>query len=341
MAARYRKQTNSVALTTFALGMLGLALLGALVGLFFRRLSDDLRRLQDSALQIVGGNRESPLLVTRHDEVGHLMGAVNDMADALDSRARELMVERQKYFHQEKMAAIGALAAGIAHEIGNPIAAISGIAQEMTERRDSVEKSCGSGNCHACHPEIISVQARRLATITREITEFASHRELEPQWVDLNAQLRSAGNLIRYDKRLKKVGLVMALDDQLPAIYGVADQLTQLIMNLIINAIDAMEDLPANTPLIRVTTAQAGERVHLCIEDNGCGIAPEMQERVFEAFFTTKAVGKGTGLGLSLCYAITQRHGASIELDSAPGQGTRVNVHFPLNDSAYQQAVQA
>lgn len=327
MSERYRTQSDSVAMATVLLGVLGLGLLGANIGLFFRRLTLDLRMLQGRALDIVKGFRGRPIAITRRDEVGQLMTAVNNMAHILDRREKELTLERQKYFHQEKMAAIGALAAGISHEIGNPIAAISGVAQEMMGRRPVVEEA------HDGLPELIYAQTQRLAAITREISEFASPRAAEPQFLDLNAQLRSTSSLIRYDQRLRRVTFRLDLDSQLPAIYGVADQLTQLIMNLVINAMDALENVQGRAPTIVITTRAQADRIAMIIEDNGHGIDQETLGRVFEAFFTTKPAGKGTGLGLSLCYSIVKDHGGTIEIDSTPGAGTRVQVFFPLSDT--------
>nr|MDP2191907.1 ATP-binding protein [Rhodoferax sp.] len=338
MSERYRTQSDSAAMTTFLLGMLGLGLVGTIIGLFFRRLTDDLRMLQNRALEIVKGFRGKPIAITRHDEVGQLMMAVNSMADTLDQHEKELMLERQKYFHQEKMAAIGALAAGVSHEIGNPIAAISGIAQEMIERRAASGGACRVEDCHDCRPDLIYAQTQRLAAITREISEFASPRAAEAQFLDLNEQLRSTSSLIRYDKRLQHVTLRLDLDAQLPAIYGVADQLTQLIMNLLINAMDALEGVQGRTPTIVISTRADTERACVVIEDNGHGIEQETLSRVFEPFFTTKSAGKGTGLGLSLCYSIAKKHGGTIEIDSTPGTGTRVQVFFPFNDSAFNEA---
>ncbi len=329
MSAQYRMQTDSVAVTALFLGMLGLALLGAITALFFKQLTKDLRTLQNRALAIVNGYRGEPIPVRRHDEVGQLMNAVNSMATALDKREKELMLERQKYFHQEKMAAIGTLAAGVAHEIGNPIAAICGIAQEMS---DHISESGGQHSCGPCRPDLIREQAQRLAVITREISEFASPQPVEPQFLDLNAQLRSSSSLIRYDKRLQRIQLQLELDSQLPAIYGVADQLTQLIMNLLINAMDALEPVMDRPPAITISTRIDGERVRLSVEDNGPGMEKDVLARAFEAFYTTKPAGKGTGLGLSLCYSIMKKHGGSIEIESTPGAGTRVQAFFPINE---------
>lgn len=330
LANSYRERSGAVASTIFLAGMLGLTLLGACMALFFRRLTEDLAILQRRALEILHGLHGGPIAVTRHDEVGQLMMAVNNMSDTLDERNKELMLERQKYMHQEKMAAIGTLAAGISHEIGNPIAAISGIAQDMLERRACIDAQ-GGADCQQCRPDLIYEQTARLAAITREIADFASPRAVEAQLLDLNQQLRSTSSLVRYDKRLAGVALQLQLDTQLPAIFGVADQLTQLIMNLLINAMDALEGIGGRrSPTITVTTSRRAEGVLMAVEDNGSGMDAATVQRVFEAFFTTKPAGKGTGLGLSLCYAITQNHGGTIDIDSTPDRGTRVRVMFPL-----------
>ncbi len=328
MTTNFRKLGDSVVMTALLLGMLGLALLGTLTMLFFRQLKVDLRTLQTRAMDIVNGYRDAPLPISRQDEVGQLMGAINDMASALDTRENELMIERQKYFHQEKMAAIGALAAGVAHEIGNPIAAIAGIAQEMKERRNA--------ECAGCRPDLIHVQTQRIAAITREISQFASHQTVEAQLLDLNGLLRTTSSLMRYDQRLRRVVLKFNLDDQLPAIYGVADQLTQVIMNLLVNAMDALQDVVDRAPVITIGTRVQGEQVALSIEDNGSGIDSKTLTRVFEAFFTTKAVGHGTGLGLSLCYSIMQKNGGSISLDSTLGAGSCARVLFSTTEAAYK-----
>lgn len=332
MTVNFRKLGDSVVMTALLLGMLGLALLGTLTVLFFRRLKDDLHTLQTRAMDIVHGYRDAPLPISRQDEVGQLMMAINDMASALDTREKELMIERQKYFHQEKMAAIGTLAAGVAHEIGNPIAAISGITQEMTERR----KANRDGHCLSCRPDLIHAQTQRIATITREISDFASHQTAEPQLLDLNGLLRSTSSLMRYDHRLRRVALRFDLDGQLPAIYGVADQLTQVIMNLMVNAMDALEEVFDRAPAITVATRVQDAQVCLSIEDNGCGMDSKTLTRVFEAFFTTKAVGHGTGLGLSLCYSIMQKNGGSIGIESTLGSGTCARVLFPTTETAYK-----
>jgi two-component system NtrC family sensor kinase len=147
--------------------------------------------------------------------------------------------------------------------------------------------------------------------------------------LDLNGLVRTTSGLMGYDKRMSRVSLRLDLDSQLPAIYGVADQLTQVIMNLLINAADALASRAEGTREISLKSELCGNQVCFTVADNGSGMDKETLERAFEAFYTTKK-SKGTGLGLSLCYSIITGHGGTIEIESTPGQGTRVKIFLPL-----------
>jgi signal transduction histidine kinase len=250
------------------------------------------------------------------------MQAVNRMASALEQREKELVVARQKFFHQEKMAAVGALAAGVAHEIGNPIAAMSGVLQEMATTQELGGISTNDKLA------MLQAHIHRLSAITREISEFAAPQPVVRQLLDLNSLIRTTSGLMSYDKRMQKVNLRLELDKQLPAIEGVADQLTQVIMNLLINAADALESVKDRALEIVVRTEVCNNAVRLTVGDTGSGIDEATLNRVFEAFFTTKR--RGTGLGLALCYSIISSHNGTIEIDSTVGEGTRVLVLLPL-----------
>lgn len=318
---------DSAALASLMFGLFGLILLGAIIGLFFTRLTSDLHTLKARALDIIRGDRSSLITVSRNDEVGELMQAVNEMSCALDEREKELVITRQKYFHQEKMAAVGALAAGVAHEIGNPIASMSGVLQEMVDeqkmRKGGVERKDSK------LVVLLQTQIQRLSAITREISGFAAPQPVERQLLDLNGLVRTTTGLMSYDKRMRQVMLRLELDSQLPAIYGVADQITQVIMNLLINAADAMESVEGRDREMVLHTETDKDTVRLSVVDCGCGMDSATLNRAFEAFFTTKK-SKGTGLGLALCYSIVNGHGGTIEIDSEPNKGTCVRVILPL-----------
>lgn len=323
-AERFHMLWDSAALASLLFGLIGLLLLGAIIGLFFTRLTNDLHTLKARALGIIKGERNVLTPVTRNDEVGELMHAVNQMASALDEREKELVIARQKFFHREKMAAVGALAAGVAHEIGNPIAAMSGVLQEMVDEQES-GKFKGVVNTKLT---VLQTQIQRLSAITREISGFAAPQPMERQLLDLNGLVRTTAGLMGYDKRMNRVSLRLDLDSQLPAIYGVADQLTQVIMNLLINAADALGSKADGTREITLRSELTGTNVCLTVADNGGGMDQGTLNRAFEAFYTTKS--KGTGLGLSLCYSIITGHGGTIEIDSTVNQGTQVRICLPL-----------
>lgn len=324
-AERFHMLWDSAALASLIFGLLGLILLGTIIGLFFTRLTNDLHTLKARALDIINGVRKESMPVDRNDEVGELMQAVNYMARALDEREKELVIARQRYYHQEKMAAVGALAAGVAHEIGNPIAAMSGVLQEMAEERNGCTKTVESGSRKL---DMLQAQIQRLSAITREISGYAAPQSAEHQLLDLNGLVRTAAGLMSYDNRMHLVDLQLDLDSQLPAIYGVADQLTQVIMNLLINAADALESKENQLREITLCTKVFDGKVRLTVSDNGCGMEKKTLDRAFEAFFTTKS--RGTGLGLSLCYSFITEHGGTIEIDSTVGSGTAVHILLPI-----------
>ncbi|NOU01792.1 MAG: hypothetical protein HOO95_09515 [Gallionella sp.] len=323
-AERFNTQWDSAALASMMFGIIGLLLLGAIIGLFFTRLTQDLHTLKALAWDIIKGKRDVTTPVTRNDEVGELMQAVNQMASALDEREKELVIARQKFFHQEKMAAVGALAAGVAHEIGNPIAAMSGVLQEMVDTQSSNPNNAPMNS----KLSMLQSHIHRLSAITREISEFAAPQPIERQLLDLNSLVRTTAGLMSYDKRMHKVNLQLKLDNQLPALFGVADQLTQVIMNLLINAADSLEAITDRALEITIRTEVLSNSVRLSVTDNGCGMNQETLNRVFEAFFTTKR--RGTGLGLALCYSIITGHKGTIEIDSKLGEGTCLFVTLPL-----------
>ncbi len=250
---------------------------------------------------------------------------------------RELDTSRQQYFHQDKMVAIGQLAAGILHEVGNPIAAIAGATAEF---RNSITDS-GADREVLRNIELIDEQITRLGNITREIADFASPRPRERELFDLNGLLRSTARLLNYDRRFSSIGIDLQLDKNLPAVVGVADQLTQVFMNLLINAMDACSGQVGDGDRIIVKSWPDGDLVHVSVQDFGSGMSAETLEHVTEMFYTTKPVGKGSGLGLSLCDTIVRAHGGTMEIESNEGEGTTVHVTLPVDSDEHASGAAA
>ena len=330
----YRSQYDAISAVWIGMGLLGILAVGVFFFVFFTRLASDLRKLQERALEVVNGYRGAGLVVKRSDEIGALMESVNRMQQDLREQETRVELTRQQQFHREKMAAVGSLAAQIAHEINNPIAAIAGVAQAIEDERAS--ERCASHGA-VCQPRLILEQTKRISIITRQIADFSTPQAAEPQLLDLNALIESTCAFVRYDQRFRTLALQLELDRQLPAVTAVGDHLTQVLMNLLINAADAIAEA-RSAGRVTVATRQAGGQAIVTVGDNGKGMDEAIRRRAFEEFFTTKPQGRGSGLGLALCRRLVRACGGDIELDSRPGEGTVVTVTIPLADALAEAA---
>ena len=175
-------------------------------------------------------------------------------------------------------------------------------------------------------------QSERITVILRQLGALTTPPSPEPRLLDLNALVRSTCSFICYDKRFRAIRTEFDLDPALPAVQAVADHLTQVLMNLMINAADSMAPprASAEPPCIRIGTRAADGGIHVSLRDNGHGMAPEVLAKAFEQSFTTKPAGRGRGIGLYLCKALMEEAGGRIELASTPGKGTTASLFLPL-----------
>jgi signal transduction histidine kinase len=299
---------------------------------FFRRLAKDVDTVHARAIDIVRGYRGRLLEITRGDEIGALMEAVNVMQKELRERETQLELGRQQQFHKEKMAAVGNLAAAVAHEINNPLSAIVGIAECIEDQRSLRECQRNGGTCQ---PELILEQARRVMAITRQISEFSVPQSPEPELVDLNGLVRSTCSFVSFDRRFRSIAMEQRLDAGLPAVFAVADQLVQVLMNLLINAADAIQDAQRGDGRIDIETAAQDGEIRIVVRDNGAGIPAEIMDKIFTEHFTTKPPGRGSGLGLALCRSLIEKAGGRIVVASQLGLGTEVTVKLPVTAATH------
>lgn len=224
----------------------------------------------------------------------------------------------------EKMAAIGQLVSGVAHELNNPLTSIAGLAELLLEREplpDSPRQ----------HIRIIHDQAERAGRIVRNLLTFARKETAQQTVVDLNDVVGRTASLVAYDLRLRDVELESQLSGNPVLVHGDPHELQQVLLNLLTNAIHALAGLPAGRQrrITLTTRPQAGEAV-LEVTDTGDGVREEHRPRLFTPFFTTKPAGQGTGLGLSLSYGIAQAHGGSLSYQKAPTGGATFVLTLPL-----------
>ena len=311
-------------------GLLLLLIIGSALYLS-RLLTIPLKELTESAHKIGEGHLDTPVPRLTRDEIGQLAQAFDEMRlrlkdsyehleERVQQRTEELRKAQFQIMHQEKMASLGLLAAGIAHEIGNPLTSISSLIQ-LLKRRAQDEKTREYLNTVLEH-------INRISSIVRELVDFSRPRSEEEQPTDINQVIQSAVGIVRFDKRAKKIHLDVHLDPNLPTLTLVPDQLQQVVLNILMNALDAMEQ---KGDRLRVHSYSRNQQVFIEIEDTGVGIPEEQVSRIFEPFFTTKPVGKGTGLGLTVSYGIIQKFGGDILVESREGQGTRFTIVLPVN----------
>jgi two-component system, NtrC family, sensor kinase len=233
----------------------------------------------------------------------------------IDDRTRELQETQAQLMHQDKMAGFGLLAAGIAHEVGNPLTSISTIVQVL-ERRNPDDYTRDK-------LALVGGQLARIQGIVRELTTFSRPASQERSRFTLHEIVDEALNIAKYYKGTKTRTITADVPQDLPALFGVRDQLVQVVFNLVLNAIDATR----KGGLIEVAAARTPGGVEVSVRDDGTGIDPAHRPRVFQPYFTTKK--QGTGLGLFVTNKIVGEHGGSVTFESAPGTGTTFRVRLP------------
>ena len=326
---------NRIILTTAVL----IALLTAVI-LFLveRNFSRPVKQLIERIRAIGKGSWEKRLQVEGTNEISSLAMEFNQMCERLQELYGKLVQEQHERLNLErslrqsdKLASVGQLAAGLAHEIGTPLNIIGGRAEFLLRRprgRDEI----------ADNLQIIRSQIDRIAGIVRQLLEFSRRREPAFRDVELAPLIKKVIGLLEHKVAEKNVSIAFKIDTALPAVAADPDQLQQVFLNLLLNSLHALQPGGRINISAGMATggnkndANQGKEPRLCVEveDNGAGVAPEHIGQVFDPFFTTKDIGEGTGLGLSVSYGIVRDHGGEIRVESNPGQFTRFTILLPI-----------
>ncbi len=255
-----------------------------------------------------------------------------NLVKRIASADRKNEAMNQQVVESGKLASIGELAAGIAHEINNPVAIMVEEAGWMSDLLEEETGMTPDGRTEFDRAiEQISTQGRRCKDITHKLLSFARKSDATVADIDINDTVQEIVGLTAQMARYNNVAISTNLQQDLPFIRFSPSELQQVILNLINNAIDAMGKDGGTVEVSTAVSPRNDNMLEIIVDDNGPGIPTQYLDRIFDPFFTTKAVGKGTGLGLSICYGIIQKMGGTIEVESQVGQGTRFFIHLPIN----------
>ena len=347
-------QTHTLYIIGVSLGFIVLVSLS--VGLLLQRLIYlPLKDLESGAEKVTHGDLDHAIPVRNDDEFGMVAGSFNQMTAALkkstaemrdlvqtleekvDKRTQELLVAEAEVAQGEKLAAVGMLASGIAHELNNPLTGVLTFTSLL-------RKKMQEGSPDAEDLDLVIRETKRCASIIRRLLDFAREKVPVKGYFNLNRLIEDTVRFVDRPASLQDIEIRTQLDPGLPEIWGDADLIKQVILNLLVNAQQAIEQRGEIVIESRQSRAADAAKdpaapagmVEIVVRDTGCGIPEANLQRIFDPFFTSKEVGKGTGLGLSVSHGIIKAHGGTIKVESTVGVGTTFRIQLPLAAPADQ-----
>ncbi|MDH5468754.1 MAG: ATP-binding protein, partial [Candidatus Aminicenantes bacterium] len=335
----YIDTTNRVMLTFTLLAALCVVFLLVILYFATSRITNPLQKMVIATQEIAKGDLSHKVEVNSRDEIGYLADSFNQMTADLKTanqkligwgrtlekkvqeRTKELREMQAHLIQSEKLASLGKLAAGIAHEINNPLGGILIYSHLLLE--DTPKESP-----HLENLKKIVKETSRCKDIVRGLLEFARPKEPEMSWINLNDVVDRSLAIVEGQALFQNIKINKKFASALPKIVADGSQLQQVFMNIIINAAEAMDG--KGTLSLSTSLDTDGTHIEAKITDTGHGIKEEDKKRLFEPFFSTKEVGKGTGLGLAISYSIIQKHLGTIEVESQESKGSTFTIKLPV-----------
>lgn len=256
----------------------------------------------------------------------------DELEQMVEQKVSALKKDLMRLVHEEKMISLGKLAAGAVHEINNPLSGINAMARLVREELESGEIDAAAKEKFIYYLSLIDSESARCSEIVKDLLHFSRQTKGVRNHFQLNELVEKALYFVRFRFDSQGISILTELDADLPLMVGDQSQITQCLLNLIFNAVDAMPDGGELT--LRTSWDRAASQVRFEVADNGTGIPKEIIPSIFEPFFSTKSHDKGVGLGLSVVYGIVKEHGGSIYVKSEEGAGARFILKFPVDDAA-------
>jgi len=325
-----RSGYRTLIITTWASALAAAALLAALGILTYRWVFRPLRLLGHGSRRVAAGDFGFRVRLDSRDEMAELAGALNDMTQRFqeirDDLDRQVQLRTREAIRSEQLASVGFLAAGVAHEINNPLASIAMCAESLEGRLESLPIDGGDLPVAKRYLELIQAEAFRCKGITEKLLDFSRLGEVRRQPTAIVALVADVAEMLRHVGRF--AGKRIEIDEGPDVLVMVNPQeIKQVVLNLLVNALDCIEEAGQ----VRVAVKRSGDEAVLTFTDDGCGMTEEVLEHLFEPFFTRRKAGQGTGLGLSIVHRIVADHGGRIEATSdGPGRGSTFRVTLPV-----------
>lgn len=338
----YTSIRNKVVFTFIIVATLGFFLIVGISYLITRSITRPLSEMVSVTQSIAAGDLERRIKVKSKDEIGQLALSFNRMVASLrkmrselenwantlehkvKERTEELAAMQNTLVQSQRLASLGKLAAGIAHEINNPLGGILVLSSLVIE-------DLKADDPHRENLQEVIKQTMRCRDIVKGLLQFSRQEEGKTEYVKVNDILNNTLSLIEKQALFHNIEVIKNFDAELPYILGDNSQLQQVFINVILNAVQAMKEI--GTLTINTTHDKNNDMVVIEISDTGCGIPEEMIDRIFDPFFTTKEVGEGTGLGLSIAYGIVTKHHGRMTVKSKVGEGSTFTIKIPVVES--------
>lgn len=330
LSREVRTGYRTLIITTWASATAAVVLLAALGILTYRWVFRPLRLLGYGSRRVAAGDFSFRLELDTQDEMAELAHALNDMTERFqeirDDLDHQVQLRTREVIRSEQLASVGFLAAGVAHEINNPLASIAMCAESLESRLEKISPKDADAQVTKRYLELIQSEAFRCKGITEKLLDFARLGEVRRQPTAIMAVVSDVAEMLRHVGRFtSKAVRIEDGPDQLVMVNP--QEIKQVVLNLLVNALDCIEE----SGEVRVGVKRNGREAVLTVSDSGCGMTAEVLEHLFEPFFTRRKAGQGTGLGLSIVHRIVADHGGRIEASSAgPDQGSTFRVVLPI-----------
>ena len=330
LSSEVRTRYRTLIITTWTAALAAAGLLTAIAVLTYRWVFRPLRLLGHGSRHVASGNFDYRIQLDTQDEMAELADAFNDMTERFQEIRAGLDLEVQErtreVIRSEQLASVGFLAAGVAHEINNPLASIAMCAESLEGRIAELAPGEADAQVARRYLALIQSEAFRCKGITEKLLDFSRLGEVRRQATALAALVTDVAEMLRHVGRF--AGRAIEIEEGADVLVMVNPQeIKQVVLNLLVNALDSIEE----TGKVRVAAKRSGGEAVLTLSDDGCGMTDEVLEHLFEPFFTRRKAGQGTGLGLSIVHRIVTDHGGRIQASSAgPGAGSTFRVTLPL-----------